>query len=132
MDEIRKLIEEGNSVEQVEEAARKVNEAIIRACTESVPRRKAFKGTVPWWTPELTTQRRDVRKLRRISQRAAAANDEDREAKKREYITAFNSYKTALLRTRLDKWKEFCTESSLQDPWGAAYRVLREKKTRPI
>ncbi|GLV47834.1 hypothetical protein CBL_20973 [Carabus blaptoides fortunei] len=131
MHEIHELIMEGNTGEQIEEAAGKVNEAIIKACTESMPRRKEFKGTVPWWTSELTEQRRDVRKLRKISQRAAATNDVDRDDKKRAYTAAFNRYKTALLSTRQDKWKEFCTDNSQHDPWGPAYRVLRRKKYAP-
>lgn len=131
MDEIRELIRDANSSEQTETAATRVSEAIENACTESMPRRKEFKGTVPWWTPELTNQRQQVRKLRKISQKATATNAEDSAEKKRTYTAAFNDYKTALLRTRLDKWKEFCTENSRHNPWGAAYRVLRKKRITP-
>ncbi|GLV47831.1 hypothetical protein CBL_20972, partial [Carabus blaptoides fortunei] len=109
----------------VDDLATMVNQAIHQACAASMPQRRRFRRSVPWWTPELTDTRSEVRRLRRRYQRAP---NEYRDQYRREYIAVFNNYKTMMLQTRMDKWREFCTENSQSDPWGAAYRALRKKR----
>ncbi|GLV34530.1 hypothetical protein CBL_07173 [Carabus blaptoides fortunei] len=90
-----------------------------------MPARRKFRKSVPWWTPELTQLRKEVRNLVRRYQRIT---NQDREGNKTEYVRAFNAYKTRLLQTRMEKWREFCTENTETDPWGLAYRAINRRR----
>lgn len=109
-----------------EAAAEMLNNNILEACRTSMPLVKQFRGSVPWWTPELTRLRATARRLRRRSQRARA---EDREDRQREYREAQEIYRDTMATTRTTKWQEFCSRNSEKDPWGTAYRVIRGKRT---
>lgn len=113
--------------QQVEELAATINEAVISACRASMPPSRQFQRSVPWWTPDLTCKRKEVRALRRRAQRAP---DGDRQARRELYSIACREYKKLLENTRASKWREFCSRSSEKDPWGTAYRVLRGKRGR--
>lgn len=68
------LIEEINGCETTDELeliAKRINESLVNACDRSMPRKKIFKNTVPWWTPELTELRKETNRTRRRFQRCA-------------------------------------------------------------
>lgn len=71
--------------------------------------------------PEPTEARKTVRRLKR------ALTGEDRVTKTREYKRKFKLYKTYLLRTRVEKWKQYCAENSAS-PWGTVFKVLRDRR----
>lgn len=119
-----------STTEDVESCAIRLTEFIRDACREAMPPRKQHKKSVPWWTPELTKKRKEVRGLKRKAQRTNT--EEEREERRKEYKKEFNAYKTLLLKTRVEKWKSFCAENTTNDPWGAVYRMLRNKKPKMI
>lgn len=125
--ETRNLTEElelcGNA-RDLEKLAGRVNASVITACKASMPIKKCFKNSVPWWTAELSAARRVNNHLRRRFQRAPA---ESRAARKLEYDAKRNEYKILLENTRKTKWKEYCSKNAEKDPWGVAYRVIRGK-----
>lgn len=118
----RDLTGQGGSAE---DRAAALNDAIVEACRASMPLRRRFERSVPWWTPELTRRRAVARRARRRWQRAG---DELRRERELEYRRLAREYKTAIEDTRTRKWQEFCTRSSEKDPWGTAYRVVRGKR----
>jgi hypothetical protein len=56
----------------VERVAEQLQAALIRACNATIPRKKWHNRSVPWWTPELTREKRrtyregDTRRLRTL------------------------------------------------------------------
>ncbi|GLV33092.1 hypothetical protein CBL_21462, partial [Carabus blaptoides fortunei] len=96
-----------------------------QSCAASMRARRKFQKSIPWWTPELTQLRKEVRNLVRRYQRIT---NQDREGNKTEYMRAFYAYKTRLLQTRMEKWREFCTENTETDPWGLAYRAINRRR----
>ncbi|GJQ80424.1 hypothetical protein Trydic_g15232, partial [Trypoxylus dichotomus] len=111
---------------KIETVAEKVNDAVIAACEESRPRRREFRRSVPWWTPQLTRLRHEANRLRRRYQRCNA--EDIRREREREYRAKYAECKNAIRTTRTEKWREFCIRSGGKDPWGLAYRIVRRKR----
>lgn len=128
-EELRSAAEGITKAEDADRAAEMLNNAVVKACAKSIPKRKRFKKSVPWWTPELTETRTKVRQTRRRFQQARG---EERAAAEATYHEKRAEYKTQLNDTRLAKWKEFCEESTRQDLWGAASKVLLRKRSTAI
>ena len=95
-------------------------------------RRQAKPSKVKWWTRELTTMRRHVRRLRRRFQRARRVNAEDLAQRKSEFLAALSTYKDELSRSKEDNWRRFVRDNG-DDPWGIVYRAgmagLRDRLT---
>ncbi|GJQ83685.1 hypothetical protein Trydic_g14392 [Trypoxylus dichotomus] len=119
-------IDNSTRTREIETIAKRINDAVITACEQSMPRQREFKKSVPWWTPQLTTLRRDANRLRRRYQRSG--DDDIRREREIEYRAKYTEYKNAIRVTRIEKWREFCTKSGGKDPWGLAYRVVRRKR----
>ncbi|GJQ77957.1 hypothetical protein Trydic_g2318 [Trypoxylus dichotomus] len=119
-------IDNSTRTREIETIAKRINDAVITACEQSMPRQREFKKSVPWWTPQLTTLRRDANRLRRRYQRSR--DDDIRREREIEYRAKYTEYKNAIRVTRIEKWREFCTKSGGKDPWGLAYRVVRRKR----
>ncbi|GJQ67635.1 hypothetical protein Trydic_g8426 [Trypoxylus dichotomus] len=98
------LIEEINNstrTREIETIAKGINDAVITACEQSMPRQREFKKSVPWWTPQLTTLRRDANRLRRRYQRSR--DDDVRREREIEYRAKYTEYKNAIRVTRIEK-----------------------------
>ena len=104
-----------------------INDAIENACKESIPFRKTYKHSVPWWTPELTAKRKTAKRIRRQYQRARGEN---REILRTEYARETRELKNLIRDTKTKKWKEFCTRNTDKDPWNTAYKVIRGGKNK--
>lgn len=129
-DTLIREINECETTDGLDSIAKEISDTVVNACDRSMPRRKAFQNSVPWWTPELTEFRRETNKARRRFQRSA--NAEERNERGIVYREKFNEYKMALQDTRVKKWKEFCTRSGGTDPWGLAYRAVRREHNAEV
>lgn len=114
------------SPEDISACITKINTALITAAHDSIPARKKFSNSVPWWTAELTTLRKENNKARKQYQRSSG---EERIEKRAAYNKICRNYKNRILETKELKWQEFCTRSSGKNPWGTVYKVLRGKKS---
>lgn len=98
-----------------------LTDAITKAATESIPKRKAFvKTRPPWWTPELESCRRELRAAARG--RWTLLGDGDGNAA---YRTARNKFTAQLRKDKMASWRSFCTVNG-KKPWGRVYKWLRK------
>ena len=118
------------TVQQLEDLARYVTECISGACAASMPRRRAFTNSTPWWTPELSRLRALVRQRRKAFQRER--EEIERESKEREYRRMQAIYATRLEEVRKEQWVEFCEKSTSTNPWGAVYKLLKGRRRAGI
>lgn len=104
--------------------ARKMRRALIEACRESMPTKGRTKACAKWWTPELNEAKKEVHRLRKKFQRLRKNRSQqvDQEIDKREYHTARRQYDCKIYATRVESWKTFMTEASM-NPWGYAYKL---------
>jgi hypothetical protein len=79
---------------------------------------------IPWWTTNLTTQRKDVHAKKKIPTKV---NSEVREQRKEQYLAAKAEYTVAIRREKSKSWKEFCNLTSVTNPWNAIYKMAVRK-----
>lgn len=89
-------------------------------------RLKSKKRSVPWWTTELTIQRKKTNAARRLYQRTK--NDEILRTYRRDfYLEQKKEYTAAIRQAKLRSWKEYCSFTSGNNPWNAVYRLASGK-----
>ena len=111
--------------------AKELTDAIIDACEASMPRKRRFRRSNPWWTKELTKRKKAVYRLRRGLQREREESAPRR--KKLEYRSSLRRYSRAVRRAKLESWRRFVTSHGNSEPWGIAYKLQAEKfRTRDM
>ncbi|XP_021965805.1 uncharacterized protein LOC110861000 [Folsomia candida] len=113
-----------SSTEEIEASASRVSNFIHKsydvACPEKVP--KSRRKRVPWWSRELTSLRKEARRLYRV----ARFGGEEAWA---EYKAARNYYSYEMRRRKTASWRRFC-ESVEEAPVAARLsRILRNDGT---
>jgi hypothetical protein len=83
---------------------------------------------IPWWTTNLTTQRKEVNAKTRRYQRKKV-NSEVRGQRKKQYLAAKAEYTAAIRREKRKSWKELCNLTSAPNPWNAVYKMAVGKTT---
>ena len=86
--------------------------------------------SVPWWTPRLTIQRKEVNAKRRRYQRTKEKNDL-REQQREQYLASKAGYAAAIRQEKSKSWKEFCNVTSAINPWNEIYKMAAGKTKRP-
>ena len=114
----------------------KLTSAITAACDVTFkvlrPGKRASKGrSVPWWTEELTTLRKNSLVLRRRCQRTTNVADLRQERRLR-YQESKGTYQTKLREAKLKSWKDFCTGTDSSNPWNSVYRYAAGKTRGPL
>lgn len=104
-----------------------IDTACKNAFTVKDPSRfKSEKRSVPWWTTELTIQRKKTNAARRLYQRTQ--NDEILRSQRRDlYLKQKKEYAEAIRQAKLRSWKEYCSFTSGNNPWNAVYRLASGK-----
>ncbi|CAM9926573.1 unnamed protein product, partial [Heterosigma akashiwo] len=99
-------------------------EALWGAFQAATPlkRRKAWKKTVPWWTPEISVLKTRFRRARKKRRRSAQHKEEFQ----RERLAFNRAMRTAKRRS----WRKFC--SGEKQPFGRVYKVLKGRGSNPI
>src|SRR5262249_26975104 len=91
-------------------------------CTLSMPLKRVFKKSVPWWSNELTIMRKEVNKLRRKFQRAK--DKHLRNGFKRKYYNIKIEHQKLIEISKVDSWKRFCNQ---KNPWDIPYKMCNNK-----
>jgi len=100
----------------VDEIARDIVEDITMAADAHIPRfHNRGKVKPPWWTEELHTVRRQLRR---------AARFVDDTVTRAEYNVLRNKYTALLRRNKRDSWRRLCSTEGKQ-PLGKLYRWLK-------
>lgn len=100
----------------MEEMAQEVLEDITGAATAYAPRRQIKRRVrPPWWSPDLTKARKEVR---------AAARQISVHGDRAEFSAKRNAYTALLRKNKIRTWRSFCTLEGKQ-PWGKLYRWMR-------
>lgn len=102
--------------------------AVQSVCDRVLGRRPSrAQGKVKWWTAELSTKRREVRRLRRRLQDARRRGHESAPYLAAHLRTAVREFKTLILKTKEENWRRFVGDHR-DDPWGHVYRICRGRK----
>ena len=120
----------------IESAVEKLQEAITLSCNKSFKfldsTKKMIKHkAVPWWTDELTINRKRLNALRRRYQRTKN-NKELREHRKNIYYEEKTRYQTKIRKEKLNSWKEYCNLKTCTNPWNSVYKLARNKTKRSL
>lgn len=117
-----------NGKDQIETSINNYTKAITGACRHAIPKKKKREIlTLPWWSDELATMKKEVAtKKRRI--RCAAPIRKAMVVK--EYLVEKERYETEAMRAQTRSWKEFCTRQDKEGVWEGIYRVLGRTSNR--
>lgn len=108
----------------VSNMAIEVVKALVEAADKTIPKKKRFRRSVPWWSSELTRAKKKVNRLRRMYQR----DDTDaRVVKRARYNVERRKYTSLVMATRKTSWKKFVEEDSARDPYGLIYKMSNQK-----
>lgn len=110
---------------EVETMARTLTGVLTDACTESMPRRKHFRKSNPWWTVALTNLKKGVYRKRRAFQEERAGPR--RHELRLQYRTSLREYSREVKRTKLESWRSFVTSHGNAKPWGYVYKQQADK-----
>ncbi|CAB0033464.1 unnamed protein product [Trichogramma brassicae] len=114
----------------IDEKVDVLNEWVTSACDEHLEKKRRLKGRLKWWTRELETKKREVRRLRKEWQRMNARRmDEERmHDKRREYRMCLREYKDMMAERKRNDWRMYVNEQGNKDPWGSVYKIIRGKR----
>ena len=110
-------------------------EALTDACNKTFKTYKTSnrinsRKSVPWWTLELTLQRKKVNALRRRYQKTKN-NTEMRETRKSLYLQEKRRYESSIRKEKFNSWKQFCTITPSTNPWNEVYKIASAKFRKP-
>ncbi|CAK1541875.1 unnamed protein product [Leptosia nina] len=114
--------------EELDRVVEEYTEMIKEVCEESLPKlNKTRKLTVPWWTPELTALKNQMRtKKRRI--RCAAPTRRLHVVE--DYLKTKEKYEVSIKEAKLRSWKEFCGKQDREGMWEGIYRIINRTEIR--
>lgn len=105
------------SKESFDRELAKLEKAIQETIDEHVPVTTPSIWMKRWWTPELTTKRKEVAKLGR---QAFKMKDQRNHPAHEVYRRARNDYAQQIKHTKLDHWKDFLNDVDSQNLWTAS------------
>lgn len=114
-----------DSVEEVESMAEALTGVIIDSCTASMPIKKRFRKSNPWWTKSLSTLKKGVYRKRKAFQNEL--NETLRLEKKLAYRSSLREYSKEVKRARRVSWREFVSCHGNSGPWGYVYKQKSSK-----
>lgn len=82
------------------------------------------KNQTPWWTPQLDSERKRVRALRRRYQRAPPSI---RHTYKEVYLAGLKVYKNNIKIAKTQSWQSFCTQVSRTNIFTLPYKIALNK-----
>ena len=94
------------------------------ACDASMLRKRLFTRSKPWWTKELTKQKKTVYRQRCELQRER--EEPRRQLKKLEYRLSLRGYSRAVQR-KLESWQHFVTSHRNSELWVIVYKLQAKK-----
>ncbi|CAG7719464.1 unnamed protein product, partial [Allacma fusca] len=97
----------GNTAD-LENYAKRVGSVITKALEKSTKqtRLNPMRKAVPWWTRELTEQRKEAKRLYKLTSQGGRIDATRWE----EYKAARNTYNSRVRKAKRESWKEFCEQ----------------------
>ena len=114
----------GNDTE-AQYLSEQIDKAILEAGEITIPKKKIFIKSVPWWNRKLTELRKKMMKARHKMQRTG-----DETARKRllgHFRCARNKYITEIRKAKQVSWEKFVTCEGNRDPWSIVYKIQTKK-----
>ncbi|KMQ90177.1 reverse transcriptase [Lasius niger] len=113
------------SAEDVEEMANTLTIILNEACTASMPKKRHFRKSNPWWTRELTIIKKKVYRLKRALQKGR--DEPSYQEKLLEYRSSLRKYNREVRKAKLVSWRNYVTSYGNSEPWGFVYKQQAEK-----
>lgn len=113
------------SAEEVDRFANLFTGVLVDSCIETMPKKRQFRKSNPWWTKELTILKKTVYRKRRDIQKERV--ESTRLEKWRVYRTSLRRYTAEVRKTRLESWQKFVTKVGNSEPWGFVYKHQAKK-----
>jgi len=113
------------SAGDVELIAQELTVVLQKACESSMPRKRRFRKSNPWWTRELTVIKKSVYRLRRSAQ--GAREEPTYLAVLQKYRSSLREYSKEVKRAKLVSWRKFVTSRGNAEAWGYVYRQQADK-----
>ena len=102
-----------------------LTKTLRKTCNTAMPLRKKSARKVPWWDSRLTAAKKESYKARRAFQREKDAIK--RLALKRRYREELRKYSGLINANKRQKWEEYVTHTSSENPWSFAYKLQTGK-----
>lgn len=115
-----------HTVQEAEELAIWIRKAMHRAARGTIPKKRQFQKSVPWWNSELTDLKKTSNELRRQYQQEQ--NPDARKAKRADYRRARVRYSKAIQETRHNSLVSFVEDTSKKNPYGMIYKIASDKQ----
>lgn len=114
-----------DSADRVEHLAKTLADVLTEACTQSMPRKRYFRKSNPWWTKALTIKKKAVYRLKRAYMR-------ERDGPTRleilhKYRSSLREYSRLARKSKRESWRNFVTSNGNENPWGPVYRLCANK-----
>jgi hypothetical protein len=112
-------IKNGNEIDLY---VKNLTDSIHEACNRSMPLKKNFSHSIPWWNKTLDEKRKNVNKLRKIYQKCKILSE--RLVKKYQYYSEKKDYQNLITKSKIESWEKFCTQ---EQTWGMPYKLISKK-----
>ncbi|XP_063894705.1 uncharacterized protein LOC126057099 [Helicoverpa armigera] len=120
--------EEIENSQNLEIIINKYLEVIQKSCQETIPKKKnSEKITLPWWSQELESLKKEVATRKRRVRCAAPIR---RQSVVEEYLQHKTNYEIKAMIAQTRSWTEFCTKQDREGMWEGIYRVIGRTATR--
>lgn len=113
------------SAEEVESMAKELTAVLQEACKGSMPVKRNFRRSNPWWTKELTIIKKSVYRLRRAV--CKGRSEPNYLAMRQEYRASLRQYSKEIKRAKVASWQKFVTSHGNSEAWGYVYKQQAEK-----
>ena len=111
--------------------ATEMTNIIIDSCKESMPKKRFFIRSNPWWTRQLTFWKRVVHRARKRYRKARKDHQicgcADCKSIKDELRKNLRKYTRLILKTKRASLRDFVTADANEKPWGFSYKMAAGK-----
>lgn len=104
-----------------QQIAEKLIKVIVDSGNKTIPKKKTFSKSVPWWNKHLTELRTKMIETRHKMQRTR-----DETARKRLHIQfrrTRTEYTSAIRKAKQKSWEKFVTIEGNKNPWSIVYKI---------
>ena len=113
------------SAEDVELMAQELTVVLQEACKSSMPTKRKYRKSNPWWTKELTIFKKSVYRLRRAVTKGRA--EPNYLTIRQEYRFSLRKYSREVRRVKLASWQKFVSSHGNSEAWGYVYKQQANK-----
>jgi ribonuclease HI len=121
--DIPSQLELAATTDEVDNVVEIITSNIIQALNKAVPiLHLKFQNSSYWWNKDLSTQRRKVRALFRLSRKSFDPTVKD--IRWQHYKTELRIFKKMIKEAKDTSWKRFCSSVDPRNPFGLLYKII--------